>query len=191
MRAALAAALGSGLPGAAAAGNASVTGHHFQALVCVEIDERCAERAPLPGLLVPTSVPPTQALATMLRTALPAAGFELPLAAGAASAGWLVALGPLQAAGTTPLLISLQLRGANLVADIDYQPYTPVGPDRRRFVPTYPVALLALPVLAPGPLLITVHWRPQLSAQAAASRGAATTPTQAESLLGPLRVMVR
>ena len=177
-----AAALGSGPGWAGKPTGAAVRGDRFLSLACIEVDPHCAERAPVPGLLVVTEAPQEAELAALLRAAPPAGGAELMRAAPAASTGWLVALGPLQAAGTVPLLRRLELRGSVLSAELDYQPYSPIGPSQRRFVPSYPVALLALPPLVSGTLQVTVRWNPLPAAHPA--------PPAAATVLGPMRVLV-
>ena len=178
----VAAALGSGPAGAGTPTGVTVSDHRFLALACIDVDPHCAERAPLSGLLVAATAPQAAELAALLRAAPSAAGAELPHSPLGASPGWLVALGPLQAAGTVPLLRSLALRGDVLSAEFDYQPYTSVGPSQRRFVPSYPVALLALPPLAKGALQITVRWSPLAAAR--------PSSPAAISVLGPLRLVV-
>lgn len=45
-----------------------------------------------------------------------------------------------------------------MVVDFEYTPFTSQGTDRRRFVPSYPVALWPMPSLPAGRIVVTARW---------------------------------
>jgi hypothetical protein len=153
----------------------SAGAYRFMALACVDLDANCPNLAPGPGLAVAATAPPTAAdVVALVKRPLPAGGVPAP------ASPWLVAVGPLQAAPQAdagPRLRSLKLEGARLAVELDYTPYNPVGVQLRRHVPSYPVALVALPPLPSGAVDLSVRW---------VARDPATPPT----LLGPLRLLV-
>lgn len=128
-------------------------------VACVELDADCPNQARVPGLTVVDAVPEPAALAALLKRPTPSGGLQLSRAPDR-DGPWLLAAGPLQSPDEPARLQAMTVAEGRLTLDWTYLPYRATGTDRRRFVPSYPVAAIAFPPLPPGPLVVTVRWRP-------------------------------
>jgi hypothetical protein len=164
-----------------AAGSAQAMGDNARvvALPCVELDPACPALAAVAGLALTASPPADDtSLAALLRSPPPASGVTLARRSGATSA-WVVAAGPLQAAEAPAQFKAVAVDGQSVTVDLVYRPYSAIGPAHRRFVPSYPVAVVPLPSLPAGQLAVSVRWSPE-----GPHAGAAT-------VLGPLSLTLR